>query len=158
MRKSTKKVTAIAIVTAVLLGGGGAAFAYWTSTGSGTGTGTTGTTVPVTAVQTSTISNIRPGGAPQTLSGNFTNTNTGPVYVTNVVATIGSVTKDAGAVAGTCDATDYVIVGGTMAVGAEVSVGTAQGAWTGATIAFVDKGTNQDQCKLATVTLSYAVN
>lgn len=158
MRKTTKKIIAVAAVTAVLIGGAGAAYAYWTSIGSGTGTGTTGTSTPVTAVQTSTITNLRPGGTPQTLSGNFTNTNTGPVYVTNVVVTIASVTKDAGAVAGTCDATDYVIVGGTMTVGAEVPVGTAQGAWTGATIAFVDKGTNQDQCKLATVNLSYAVN
>lgn len=158
MRKSTRKIIAIAAVTAVLLAGGGAAYAYWTSTGSGTGTGATGTTIPITAVQTSTISNLRPGGAAQTLSGNFTNTNTGPVYVTNVVVTISSVTKDPGAVAGTCDATDYVIVGGTMAVGAQVPVGTAQGAWSGATIAFVNKGTSQDQCKLAVVNFNYAVN
>lgn len=158
MRKNRKRLVAVLAVSALMLGGAGAAFAYWTSTGAGSGTGTTGTDVPVTAVQTSSIANLRPGGTAQALSGNFTNTNTGPVYVTNVVVTIGSVTKDAGAVAGTCDASDYVIVGGTMAVGAEVPAGTAQGAWTGATLAFVDKATNQDQCKLATVNLTYAVN
>jgi hypothetical protein len=158
MRTSRKRILTVAAAVVVLVGGAGAAFSYWTSSGSGTGNGTTGTTAPVTAVQTTTIANLRPGGAAQTLSGNFTNTNTGPVYVTNVVVTIASVVKDAGAVAGTCDATDYAITGGTMAVGAEVPVGTAQGAWSGATIAFVDKGTVQDQCKLATVNVSYAVN
>jgi hypothetical protein len=112
----------------------------------------------LTAVQTSVITNLRPGGAPQTLSGNFTNTNAGPIRVTSVVATIASVVKDGAAVAGVCDATDYVIVGGTMPVGVEIPAGTAQGAWTGATVAFVNKGTSQDQCKLATVNLSYAVN
>lgn len=158
MRKNKKQLVAIIAVSALMLGGAGVAFAYWTTTGAGSGEATTGTDIPITAVQTSSITDLRPGGTAQTLSGNFTNTNTGPVYVTNVVVTIESVTKDAGAAAGTCDATDYVIVGGTMAVGAEVPVGTAQGAWTGATLAFVDKATNQDQCKLATVNLTYAVN
>ena len=74
MRKSRRNLL-IAATTVVLLAGGGAAFAYWTLSGSGTGSAATGTvTGSITAVQTSTISNLRPGGAAQTLSGNFTNT------------------------------------------------------------------------------------
>ena len=40
-----------------------------------------------------------------------------------------------------------------MTVGAEVAAGSAKGAWTGATIKFNNKATNQDQCKGATVNL-----
>ena len=158
MRKSRRNLL-IAATTVVLLAGGGAAFAYWTLSGSGTGSAATGTvTGSITAVQTSTITNLRPGGAAQTLSGNFTNTDTSPVYVTSVTVSIASVTKAVGAVAGTCDASDYTLTGATMTVGASVPAGTAQGAWTGATIQFNNKATNQDQCQGATVNLSYAIN
>jgi hypothetical protein len=46
-----------------------------------------------------------------------------------------------------------------MTVSAEVAVGTAKGAWTGATLKFNDKTTtNQDACKGATVNLSYTIS
>jgi len=158
MRRSRRNIL-IASVTAFLLIGGGAAYAYWTLSGSGAGTAQTGTvTGTITAVQTSTISNLRPGGTAQTLSGNFTNTDTSPIHVTSVTATIGSVTKAVGAVAGTCDATDYTLSNAVMTVNANVATGTAQGAWTGATLAFNNKATNQDQCQGATVNLAYAIN
>jgi hypothetical protein len=135
-----------------------AAYAYWTSTGTGTGSATTQTPAgAVNAVQTSTISNMYPGDSAQTLSGNFTNTNTGPARVATVTVSIASVTKAAGAPAGTCDASDYTLAGATMNVNADVPAGTAQGSWTGATIQFNNKATNQDACKGATVNLSYAV-
>ena len=157
MRKSRRNIL-IAAVTAFLLIGGGAAFAYWTLSGSGTGTATTGTvTGTITAVQTSTISNLRPGGTAQTLSGNFTNTDTSPIYVTSVTASISSVVKAPGAVTGTCDSTDYTLTGAVMPVGASVNTGTAQGAWTGATLVFNNKATNQDQCQGATVNIAYAI-
>lgn len=148
------------ITTAALfLVGGGAAYAYWTVSGAGSGSVTTDDVSAVTIEQTTTITNLAPGVAPQTLSGTFTNPNTGPVYITSVTVSIGSVTKAAGAPAGTCDATDYTIAGATMPVGAEIPSGTAQGAWTGATIAFNNKATtNQDACKGATVNLTYAAS
>lgn len=156
MRKS-KRNTAIAIVTAALLAIGGGAFAYWTLTGSGSGSAATGTVSgSLTVVQTSTISNLRPGGTAQTLSGNFTNTDASPVYVASVTASISSVTKATGAPSGTCTAADYTLSNAVMTVAAQVPSGTAQGAWTGATIAFNNTGANQDACQGATVTLSYA--
>jgi hypothetical protein len=46
-----------------------------------------------------------------------------------------------------------------MAVGAEVPAGNGKGSWTGATVAFNDKPTtNQDACKGATVNFAYTVN
>jgi hypothetical protein len=150
-----KKAVAVAIVGFVVVGGSIAAFAYWTTGGSGTGSAATGTTANITAVQTSTITGLRPGGSAQTLSGNFTNTTNsgGTVYVTSVTASISSVTGGDGA----CDATDYTLANAVMTVGADIPAGTAQGAWTGATIQFNNKITNQDGCKNATVNLAYAI-
>ncbi len=150
-----KKTVAVAIVGLVVIGGSFAAYAYWTTTGSGTGSASTGTTAAITAVQTSTISGLRPGGSAQTLSGNFTNTTNsgGTVYVTTVTASIDSVTGGDGA----CAASDYTLANAVMNVGADVIAGTGVGSWTGATLQFNNKVTNQDGCKNATVNLAYAV-
>jgi hypothetical protein len=157
MRKPTKKSMAIVLSAAIVLAGGGAAYAYWTAGGSGTGAATTAAgTTAVTAVQTTSVANMKPGDTAQALSGNFTNTNGGPVYVTSVTASI-AVTKAVGAPAGTCDSTDYTLASPTMAVGADVPNGTAQGAWTGATLKFNNKAANQDACKGAGVAITYTV-
>lgn len=155
-KRSTKKTSITAGLVLALVAGGGAAFAYWTTTGTGSGTAAAGTNVAITVVQTSTPSNVNPGAAAQVLSGNFNNTNTGPVYVTSVTASIASVTKASDApAAGTCTAADYVLTGATMAVGRQIPAGTAQGTWTGATIAFNNTAASQDACKNATITFSY---
>lgn len=154
MRKSSKKIIAIAAATVLLLGGAGVAYAYWTAGGTGTGTAETGTTVGVTVNQVSVVSDLRPGGAAQTLSGTFDNPNESAVFVTSVTVSIASVTGGDGA----CTAADYVLTGATMAVGAEVAAGEDVGSWSGATIAFDnDPLVNQNGCKNATVNLSYSV-
>ncbi|HWI30008.1 MAG TPA: hypothetical protein VNT50_00820 [Microbacterium sp.] len=151
MRKSTKRLIVIAAATVVLLGGAGIAYAYWTAGGTGTGSATTGTSESITINQTSVITNLRPGGAAQTLSGTFTNANDEPVYVSTVTASIDSV--DGGP---TCEVTDYTLANAVMTVNASIPIGTNVGSWTGATIAFNNKtGENQDDCKDATVTLAY---
>jgi hypothetical protein len=152
-----------AVKVLALVGGltlvGGVAFAYWTQGGTGTGTASTGTTTANLAVhQTSSISGLAPGGSAQTISGNFDNPNSSPVYVASVTVSIASVTKATGAT-GDCDATDYALSNATMTVDDEIDPGTGVGTWGGATIAFNDKDdTNQNGCKGATVNLSFAVN
>ena len=76
--------------------------------------------------------------------------------MTSVTASISSVVKDPGAVAGTCDASDYTLAGAVMTVNAE-ALANDTSTWTGATIKFNNKVTNQDQCKLATVNIAYAI-
>lgn len=157
-RTSRRKKKIVAVVAgAAVLAGGGVAYAYWTAGGSGTGSAATGTSTPITANQTSVITGMRPGDSAQTLSGNFTNTNGGPVYVTSVTASLGAVTKAIGAVAGTCDATDYTLATPVATVGHEVANGTGVDAWTGPTIKFNNKATNQDQCKGASIAINYTV-
>jgi len=157
--KRKKRATKVVVLAAGIMVGGGAAFAWWTAGGSGTGTATTASSVnALTVVQTSTISGLAPGGSAQTLSGNFNNSNAGPVYVTSVTAAIDHVsdTNDDPIVG--CDDTDYTLANAVMSVGAEVIAGNAKGSWTGATLAFNNKASNQDACKDAIVHLSYTVS
>ncbi len=159
MHRFSKRFTVVTVVAASVILAGGVAFAFWTAGGAGAGNAATGTSADVTVVQTSTVTAMGPGIAPQALSGNFNNASSGPVYVTTVTASISGVTKAAGAAAGTCTAADYALTGAAMPVGAQVPAGTAQGAWSGATIAFANNAAvNQDGCKGATVTLAYAAS
>jgi hypothetical protein len=156
---SKRKIAATIAITAILVGGGGAAaIAYWSAGGTGSGTAVTGTSASVAAIQTSTISGLAPGVAAQTLSGNFTNTNAAATYVTSVTASIGTITQASGAT-GSCTSADYSLSNPVMNVGATVPVGTAQGAWSGATIQFKNNTlANQDGCKGATVAITYTVS
>ncbi len=148
-RKSLKVVL---VSTVVVLVGAGAAFAYWTTTGTGSGSATTGTVVPVTVTQTSTVTAMAPGLAAQPLAGKFNNPNGGPVYVTSVSATVSGTDKVG------CDASDYTVTGSPAAVGAQIPAGSAQGNWSGISIAFNNKATNQDACKGALVSIAYTSN
>jgi hypothetical protein len=156
MKKFSKR--SIALSLAVALIAAVAAVAYWTSGGTGTGSASAGTTANITVNQSTVLTAMYPGDTPQTISGNFSNTNSGPVYVGTVTAAISGVTKAAGAPAGTCDATDFTLATPAMTVNAQVPTGTG-GAWTGAKLSFNNKtATNQDACKGATVALSYTIS
>lgn len=146
-KKKLSKKWAI-IGTAGLLAVGGAAYAYWSNVGSGTGTAETGTNQSVTVNQISTVTGLAPGLPAQPLSGNFDNPNSGPVFVTAVTATVTGTDKTG------CTATDYTIAG-TAAVNAEVPAGSGVGSWSGLTIQFNNKATNQDACKNAVVSIAY---
>jgi hypothetical protein len=157
--KITKKrvLTALSVIGVLVVAA--ISYAYWTAGGSGDGTATAGSTTGITVNQTSTLDAMYPGDSAQTLSGDFTNTNDGPVYVGTVTVSIASVDKASDAPAGTCDASDFTLSDEEMSVNAEVPSGTNKGSWTGATIQFNDKaGTNQDACKGATVNLHYATS
>jgi hypothetical protein len=158
-RIARRRVVPVAIALVALLMFSGVAYAYWSAGGSGTGTAQAAAgTSNLTVKQTTVLTGMYPGDSAQTISGNFDNPNPGPVYVTTVTASIGSVTKAGGAPAGTCDATDFTLGSATATVNAEIPAGLAKGAWTGPTIKFNDKGAaNQDACKGATVNLTYSI-
>ena len=156
--KFTKKRVLIALSVVSVLAIAVAAFGYWTAGGSGDGTASAGSTTGITVNQTSTLNAMYPGDSAQPLSGDFTNTNSGPVYVGTVTASIQSVDKATDAPAGTCDASDFTLSDTVMTVNAEVPSGSNKGSWSGATIKFNNKtDTNQDACKGATVHLHYAI-
>lgn len=149
-----KKLVVGAAVVAVVAVGGGTAYAYWSTSGSGTGSATTSAgAASLSVTQTSTITNMYPGDSAQTISGTVTNNAANSAYVTKVVASIASV--DGGA--GSCDATDYTLATPEMLVGSDIAPGGTAN-FTGATIKFNNKATNQDGCKGATVHLAYAAS
>ncbi|MDX6374831.1 MAG: hypothetical protein QOD98_3819 [Nocardioidaceae bacterium] len=153
--KSKNKTKVVVLATALVVIAGGAAFAYWTAGGSGTGTAATGTSSSVTVVQTSSISAMYPGEGTRALSGNFNNPNPGNTYVTAVTAT--GYTIDATHVTAGCIVSDgNYTLGGTSNTPGDVPAGNAKGAWSGLTIQMNNLGTNQDACKGATVTITYA--
>ena len=149
---------AVAVIGAVLLLSAAGAYAYWTNGGTGSGTAATGTTVGITVTQTSVITGLYPGGTPVALAGKFNNTNSGPIFVNQVNATISSVTGPNITVPNPCTAADYQLNGFPRTVGAEVPSGSAQGSWTGASVELLNTATNQDGCKGATVNLAYTSN
>jgi len=158
MFASRKRKVGTVVAIVALAAVSTAAYAYWTAGGSGTGSAAAGSTVGLVPNQTTTLSPMYPGDSPQVISGNFDNSNSGPVRVETVTASIASVTKAVGAPAGTCDATDFTLASPVMTVGGMVPSGTGVSAFTGATIQFNNKpAVNQDACQDATVTLSYAV-
>ncbi|MCW2797315.1 hypothetical protein [Nocardioides sp.] len=160
MATFTKKKKIAVLAAALVIITGGAAFAYWTTGGSGTGSASTGTSTDDLVVnQTSEVTGMRPGGAPQGLSGTFDNANASPIYVASVTAEIGDVTPGPGE---TCDAGDYTLVNPVSTVGVQIPSGDAQGTWGTVdtpTIQFNNKtAENQDDCKGATVEILYTVN
>jgi hypothetical protein len=161
MRKLNRKTVAIAAGAMLLLSGTGVAYAYWTNSGTGSGTATTGTNVGITVNQTSAMdaTKLVPGGGTQALSGTFTNTNAGPVWIKTVIATVTKTEKPVGTPNLGCTAADYTIGGTSVVQGAAAGNGAqvpvTGGTWSGLTIAFNSTAANQDACKDAVVTIGY---
>jgi hypothetical protein len=169
--KMRSRTIAILVAIGIALAGGGIAFAYFTNVGAGSGTAGTGSNNPVVVKQTSTVAAMGPGVPAQQLSGNFDNPNSGPVFIASVTATITEVTVVAPSVAPSpaipaCTVTDFVIGVGSAAgtsqtgtttagLGVQVPAGNGQGAWSGLTLQFNNKTTNQDACKNSTVSVTY---
>ncbi|RFA07880.1 hypothetical protein B7R54_00615 [Subtercola boreus] len=108
----------------------------------------------LTIIQTSVNTGIVPGSTPTTLAGTITNYGTASAPITTVTVSIESVSKAPGAVDGPCDASDYVLRDAAMPVGRTLAPEEAAG-FSGASIGFSEKGTNQDACKSATLHLLY---
>jgi hypothetical protein len=105
-------------------------------------------------VQTAVLTGLSPTSAPEVIAGTVTYAGNDSAVVASVRVSIHSVTKAEEALPGVCDASDYLIVDPVMLVGRTLRPGESAG-FSGATIEFVDKATNQNACKLATVTLLY---
>jgi hypothetical protein len=152
LRKFTKK-RALVVASIAVVAVAAVAFAFWSSTGSGTGEASAADPAveTVTIAQTSTISNLYPGGPAQTLSGTVENDSTeNSVHVGSVTATIDGTSDEVN-----CPTTNFAL-GGTAVVDDELEPSGATGDsanWTGLTIDLVDAA--GDGCKGVTVDLTY---
>lgn len=164
MRITKKKIAAVVAGTAVVALGAGTAFAFWTNTGSGTGRAAVGTTGTITVNQTSTPAGLTVAENTQALSGDFDNTGVA-ASLNRVFGTLTSITN--GTSDGSkpaCTIADFVIEGTGTITGDTVPNGTGVGSWSGLTVRMVNKPlsggalNNQDNCKNATVNISYAAS
>jgi hypothetical protein len=151
MHAISRKPLALVVAAVIVVIGAAGAYAYWTSGGGGSGTAATGTSADLVVQQTSEVTGMGPGVDAQALNGNFDNGSGAASYVGSVSVVVTDTT------AAGCTADDYTITGSPMVVGALVPAGLAQGAWTGATIAFNNTASNQDACQGATVHLAYSI-
>lgn len=157
MNKVSKRILAVGLPL-VVVAASGAAYAYWTSNGTGTGTATTGTTLALTVAGATAPTDLAPGVAAGPVTVTVTNPGSSSVKVSQVVASIASVSKAAGAPAGGCTASDYTLSGATMTTGAAELAPGASTTFSGASLGFNNTGSNQDGCKGATVNLSYTAS
>jgi len=104
--------------------------------------------------QTSTISGLEPGRAPDAITGLVTNNGSDHTVIVAIVVSIASVTPAPGAPAGPCDASDFLLRDPRMAVGITLAPGGST-VFGGASIGFRDGPTNQNACKGSTVQLAY---
>lgn len=153
---SKNKRRSIAVGTLLVLAlAAGAAFAYWTNSGSGSGSASTGTggTNQLTVTQTGSVTNLRPGGAAQAITGTISNASDADVHVGSVSVSLAGTTWQ-----GTCSASDYTISGSPLTVNSNIAAGGSAALPAGLTIAFNTTGSNQDDCKGQALVLSFTVS
>jgi len=154
-----KRTAVVATGLALVLATAAIAFAYWTQSGSGSGSASTGDTTAITVNQTSAVTGLYPGGPAEPLSGDFDNPNDGPIFVHQVAAVLSSVSggaQDSSLPA--CTTADFALTGSPVTVDTEIASGNGVGSWSGMTIRLLDTSANQDNCKNATVHITYSSN
>jgi hypothetical protein len=109
----------------------------------------------LTITQTSTMSNLAPGRDPEPITGLVVNHGPDDTFITAIVVDIVGVVRATGAAAGTCDASDYLLLDVRMPVGQPLAPYGGSTAFAGASIGFNDKSTNQDACQGARIELRY---
>ena len=155
MQKKLK--AAIVSGTAIAVVGGGVAFAFWTTSGSGTGSATTGTSHAVSVEQVGTITNLTPGGPAQAIDFKITNPDSTNQFNSGVTVSISSVNGGNDSTKPACTADDFALVQPTVSYG-DLTPGAHTYSPSGATLALTNAGTNQDNCKGASVSLNFAAN
>jgi hypothetical protein len=154
-RRRSRRRAAIVLVPTV--GGvfvAGTAFAFWTTSGTGSGSAATGTSAVVTVAQTSTVTNLVPGGPAKPITFSITNGQPTAQYITSVdiqVASIKVGVTDVDPML--CSPADFDIVQ-PQALNADLVPGTTPFTNKNASIAMKNAAYNQDGCKNVTIGLS----
>jgi hypothetical protein len=160
MFSTKKRIAAVALSGAVILGAGGIAAAYFTSTGNGTGSGTVGTATNFAVSSTTANGPLYPGAATtdQTVTVKIKNVGTGNQelnsFTISVANSDGSPWASATpfATEGACTQADFAL-GGQPAAGSYTVSGIADDLLPGAThtatvnLHMLDTGVPQDNCQ-----------
>jgi hypothetical protein len=159
-RRKSRRRAAIVIVPAVAgVFVAGTAFAYWTTSGTGSGSGDSGTTQAVTVSQTSTVTNLVPGGADQNVDFKINNPKSTSQRVNGVTIAVSTITTAGGVAIPTtgvgvsCSPADFLITQ-PAALNADVPNGDTVFSSSGAKIHMINAAYNQNGCQNAIVNLS----
>lgn len=155
MNGKTKRRSIAAGILLVLALAAGGAYAYWTNSGDGTGSASTGNggTDQLTVTQTGSITNLRPGGAAQAITGTISNASDADVRVASVSVSLADTTWQPG-----CSASDYTVSGSPLSVNQDITAGGSISLPAGLTVQFNNTGSNQDGCKDQALVLSFTVS
>jgi hypothetical protein len=149
----SKKVVAVGVTAGLALGIAGAAFAFWTQSGSGTGTATTGTTQEITVNETTSATDLYPGGPAQALAGDFDNPNPGTTHIGTVTVAVDDANLPSG-----CVPADFTVDNSGATGSTTLTQGNGIGAWSGLTVQMNETGVNQDACKAQDIPLLYTLS
>ncbi len=109
----------------------------------------------LTITQTSVVTDLAPGRPPVILAGVITNNGPDSTHITAIDVEITSVTRALDAAPGTCTTSDYELVDARMLVGRTLAASGGSVVFSGASLGFINKTTQQDACQRATVHLLY---
>jgi hypothetical protein len=158
---NSRKRIAVAAAGAVIVFGGVTALAYWSTTGSGTGSATAGTSkVLVSSDQDNTVTGLYPGDTAVPLTVKLVNgSGNGAVSIALVTPSIAHIKDHAGVTdAADCTVADFTLTAATHAPVVVVADGGNVAGVAGGTIAMNETSVNQDGCKDAVVSLTYAAS
>jgi LPXTG-motif cell wall-anchored protein len=109
----------------------------------------------LTITQTSVVTDLGPGRPAAALTGAITNNGPDSTHITAINVEITSVTLALDASPGTCSSSDYELFDARMPVGHTLAADGGSTVFSGASLGFADKTTQQDACQRATVHLLY---
>ncbi len=142
--KSKRFVFLVAAAVAISLSVG--AYAYFTSTGTGSGAATVGTSSTI-ALGNTPVGTLYPGGADVPVTVSVHNPGSGNQYVATITGTV----ADNGGCLGSWFVVDPISFDTNVQAGATVTAGPTN-------VRMLDSSTNQDACKLATMTINWSSN
>jgi len=161
MRLIKHKKLAILVSTVAIIALAGAAFAYFTNSGTGAGTAGVGTSSTI-EVNSALVGTLYPGGADVDVTVNIHNPGAGAQYVGTISGVVNDNTNGTPSVLtddclGSWFVVDSVIYNDTLAAD-DAAAGGADEDTADTVVRMTDSGTNQDNCKGDTMSITWSSN
>jgi hypothetical protein len=160
MRRIKHKKLAVLVSTVAILALAGAAFAYFTNSGTGAGSASVGTS-SIIQLSSAPVGTLYPGGAAVPVTVNVHNPGAGSQYVGTISGVVNDNTNSTVTTADDCLGSWFVVANvdfnGTLTADNGAAGGTDEGS-RNTTVSMNDSGTNQDACKLDSMSITWSSN
>jgi hypothetical protein len=160
MSRIKHKKLAVLVSAVAILALAGAAFAYFTNSGTGAGSASVGTS-SVIELSSSLVGTLYPAGPDVDVTVNIHNPGEGSQYVGTISGVVNDNTNSTATLADDCLGSwfvvDDVVYNDTLTADDSTAGGTDED--TAETVVrMIDSGTNQDNCKLDTMSITWSSN